>query len=268
MKTILMLAHDDEGQEARLQVALDMTRALGGHLTCLDIAQPPRWVEDYVTTAGAMIAFAQEETREQANIDRLKQRLSLEDVSWDALAAIGDAQPTIVAQAAFADAVVVDCTAEGHRLSDPRSLAAATAAGVHGLVVAVPHMARGLDLFAPAIVAWDGSMPAAVALSRAIPLLQKASWVILLVVGDEELEGQPVEAAARYLSRHGIRAEIQRVTPGNGGIDGAIRDTARANRAGYVVMGVYGHSPLREAVFGGVSRQMLDTSDVPLLLGR
>lgn len=268
MKTILMLAHDDEGQEARLQAALDLTRALGGHLTCLDIAQPPRWVADYVTTAGAMIAFAREETREQANIDRLKERLSAEDVSWDALAAIGDAQPTVVAQAAFADAVVVDCSAEGHRLSDPRSLAAATAAGVHGLVVAVPEQSRGLDLFAPAVVAWDGSMPAAVALARAVPVLQKASWVILLVVGDEELEGQPAEAAARYLSRHGIRAEIQRMAPGSGGIDGAIRDTVRANRAGCVVMGVYGHSPLREALFGGVSRRMLETSEVPLLLGR
>lgn len=268
MKTILMLAHDDDGQEARLQAALDLTRALGGHLTCLDIAQPPRWVEDYVTTAGAMIAFSQEETREQVNIDGLKQRLAVEDVSWDALAAIGDAQPTIVAQAAFADAVVVDCTAQGHRLSDPRSLAAATAAGVNGLVVAVPERTRGIDLFASAVVAWDGSAAAAVALARAVPVLQRSSWVILLVVGDEELEGQPAEAAARYLSRHGVRAEIQRVAPGSGGVDGAIRDTVRANRAGYLVMGVYGHSPLREALFGGVSRRMLETSEVPLLLGR
>lgn len=267
MKTILMLAHDDDGQEARLQTALDLTRALDGHLTCIDVAQPPRWVADYVTTAGAMIAFAEEETREQINIQRLKTRLTGEDVAWDVLAAIGDVEPVIRAQAAFADAVVVDCTARGHRLSDPRSLAAAAAAGVRGLVVAVPETLRRFDPFASAVIAWDGSMPAAVALARAVPLLARSAWVTLLAVGDDEAKGQPAEAAARYLSRHGIRAEIQRMEAGSGGVDGAIRDAVRANRAGWVVMGVYGHSPLREALFGGVSRRMLETSEVPLLLG-
>jgi hypothetical protein len=39
MKNILLLVHDDVGQEARLQVALDVTRALTGHLESLDVAQ-------------------------------------------------------------------------------------------------------------------------------------------------------------------------------------------------------------------------------------
>ena len=41
MKTILVLLHDDGGQEARLQVALDLSRALDGHLICLDVTQLP-----------------------------------------------------------------------------------------------------------------------------------------------------------------------------------------------------------------------------------
>lgn len=36
MKNVLLLVHEDAGQEARLQAALDLTRALRGHLTCLD----------------------------------------------------------------------------------------------------------------------------------------------------------------------------------------------------------------------------------------
>ena len=36
MKNILLLVHDDHGQEARLQAALDITRAVEGHLTCVD----------------------------------------------------------------------------------------------------------------------------------------------------------------------------------------------------------------------------------------
>lgn len=267
MKNILMLAHDDEGQDARLQVALDLARAFFGHVTCLDIAEPPRWVADYVTTAGAMIAAAEEETREQLNVDRLKARLAREDVPWDMIATVGDPAPAIRAHAAFADAVVVDCTAQG-RLTDPRSLAASAAAGVGGLTVAVPRAVRGLDIFAPMLVAWDGSAPAAAALRRAQPILARSAAVTLLTVGDEDHDGHPPEAAARYLSRHGIHAGIQRVPLGPDGIDGTIRAAARVRGAGAVVMGIYGHSPLGEALFGGVSRHMLATSELPLLLGR
>jgi hypothetical protein len=38
MKSIRLLVHDDEGQEARFQTALDLTRALAGHLTCIDVS--------------------------------------------------------------------------------------------------------------------------------------------------------------------------------------------------------------------------------------
>lgn len=267
MKSILMLAHDDAGQEARLQAALDMARAFDAHLTCLDLARPPVWVSDYVTTAGAMIAYAEEEAREQLNVDRLKERLAGEDVAWDVRAAAGDAAPALIAQAAFADAVVVDCAAEG-RITDPRSVAAATAAGVRGLVVAVPATLTRFDLFAPAMIAWDGSAPAAAAIRRAVPLLARADGVTLVIVGEEDARGYPAESAARYLSRHGIHAEIRRVAPAAFGIDASLRDTARALGAGQLVMGVYGHSPLAQAIFGGTSRRMLASSEVPLLLGR
>ena len=39
MKNILLLIHDDQGQESRLQVALDVTRALGGHIIPQDLSQ-------------------------------------------------------------------------------------------------------------------------------------------------------------------------------------------------------------------------------------
>lgn len=41
MKTIFLLVHDDEGQEARLLAALDLTRDVSGHPACLDVTVPP-----------------------------------------------------------------------------------------------------------------------------------------------------------------------------------------------------------------------------------
>lgn len=43
MKTVLLLGHNDAGQEARLQAALDLTRALSGHLICVDIPIASSW---------------------------------------------------------------------------------------------------------------------------------------------------------------------------------------------------------------------------------
>ncbi|WP_244650132.1 hypothetical protein [Sphingomonas sp. CFBP 13706] len=66
MKNILVLAHDDEGQEARLQAALDLGRALTGHITCLDVTYiPPILGNDYSEAGYAMAAvLADETTRE------------------------------------------------------------------------------------------------------------------------------------------------------------------------------------------------------------
>ena len=84
MKNILLLVHDDQGQEARLQVALDLTRAFGGHLSCLDVTILPALVGDYYggATGGAML-LAEESDRETRNKAALEARLAHEDVSWD-----------------------------------------------------------------------------------------------------------------------------------------------------------------------------------------
>ena len=60
MKNVLVLMHDDVGQEARFQAALDLTRALDGHLTCLDVAILPVTVDDYAMLGGAALLVADE----------------------------------------------------------------------------------------------------------------------------------------------------------------------------------------------------------------
>jgi hypothetical protein len=47
MKNVLLLVHDDAGQEARLQAALGIVRAVEGHLTCLDVIIYPMISADY-----------------------------------------------------------------------------------------------------------------------------------------------------------------------------------------------------------------------------
>src|SRR5690349_12918136 len=108
MKNILLLVHDDTGQEARLQAALDIARAVRGHLTCLDVAvMPVLFGEHYATSAEAML-LADEREREAANRERLEARLAREDVPWTWVDTVNDIPAALEEAAKTSDLVVVN----------------------------------------------------------------------------------------------------------------------------------------------------------------
>ena len=69
------------------------------------------------------------------------------------------------------------------------------------------------------------------------------------------------------LRRHGVRAEPEAI----GGPDGAAGEvllrSALAHHADLLVIGSYGHTRLREFLFGGVTRHMLHEAPLPVLFG-
>eukprot|EP01037_Dinobryon_pediforme_P037902 gene37902-45620_t len=95
MKTVLLLVHDDTGQESRLQAALDLTRALDGHLSCLDVAVPATVDGDYYGIA-AVALLEDERTREAENKTALVARLEREDVRWDWTDATGTLADAVI----------------------------------------------------------------------------------------------------------------------------------------------------------------------------
>ena len=265
MKNVLLLIHDDAGQEARLQAALDVVRAVGGHLVCLDVVG--LGVEaGYPGPEAAAVLVEQEERREAANRARLEQRLAKEDVPWAIEQATGSFAFCLGEAASLADLIVLNPQLDGDG-PDMAGIAAATLLKTGKPILIVPETSRGFAASGRAMVAWDGSLPAMAALTAAVPLLKLASDVRIL-----EVQGSShgaVEEAARYLSRHGIDAEIDllacfRDAPHQ--TSAVILDRAEQTQCSYCVMGAYGHSPLREAILGGVTRRMLRSSRMPILL--
>lgn len=264
MKTLLILAHDDPGQEARLQVAMDLARRLDAHLTFLDVVVlPPAYIDDSVgSTISATIIEGQIE-QETANRGKIEAQLVHEDVSWDWQERTGDLVGSLCSAAQFTDLVIVN-----RQLEDPvtpmRSIAGGVITGAGKPILAVPQDVRKFDDRC-AVVAWDGSVTATAALRNAIPLLKLMEHVFLVEVATDRADGW-AEDAARYLSRHGIHARIERVPPLPSGIARTLIAEAGRHGAGLIVAGGYGHSRLREAVFGGVTRELLMHSPYPLLL--
>src|SRR6478609_4988629 len=76
MENILLLVHQDTGQEARLQAALDVTRAVKGHLTCADVSVMPILADDYVGSMGTAMLLEDERTREAENRVAIEARLA------------------------------------------------------------------------------------------------------------------------------------------------------------------------------------------------
>lgn len=82
MKNILLLVHHDAGQEARLQAALDITRAVDGHLACIDVTPYPVLAGNEVMGYSDTVVVYDERDSEAKNKAAITDRLAREDVSW------------------------------------------------------------------------------------------------------------------------------------------------------------------------------------------
>lgn len=267
MKNILLLVHEDAGQEARLQAALDVTRAVEGHLECLDIAQIPVLLEDLQSTSAAMMLMDDEIAREKKNRAAIERRLTGEDVSWSWTDAVGDLVEVVLERAGMADLIVLNRKLDVFPSPDMRGITGSIVSRAGRPVLAVPDSLKRFDAAGRALIAWDGSAAVTATMQAAIPLLKLASEVRLFHVLRGSAEADLAEPAT-YLSRHGIHAEAKQAYDIQHSTAEVIMNELARSEADWFVMGAYGHSRVREALFGGTTRQILTETKVPVILGR
>lgn len=133
-------------------------------------------------------------------------------------------------------------------------------------VLVVPATGAGKTLGQRVTVAWNGSAEAARSIASAIPMLQRAAQVDLVVFSDRQdgLHGEePGADIALYLARHGVRTEVS-VRPAEREQGQALLGFAHERASDLIVMGAYGHARFREILLGGVTRELLVTSTIPL----
>lgn len=122
-----------------------------------------------------------------------------------------------------------------------------------------------------ALLAWKGTPQAARAMHAALPLLQRAESVRLVVVdAAPELAGEDRRSLLRivtHLQRHSVAVEDPVVVQSSfDQVGRAIAGQIEEFGADLLVMGAYGHGRAREFVFGGVSRDMIRDARIPVLL--
>jgi nucleotide-binding universal stress UspA family protein len=265
MKSVLLYANQDSGLEARFQAALDMVRLFNGHLICLQVTPYEAFIMgDPFGGVYALPSVAKQVAEEDdRHRGALEERLRREDVSWDWIHFDGGPAQLIVDRARLADLIVLSLPAGE---DGPLPITADVAIHARAAVLAVPSASRGLQSGGPALVGWNGSHEAAHALRLALPLLAKASKVNIVTVTDDRPDF-PATDAAEYLALHGIGSELSECLREGRSTADTLIAAAHDLGAVYVAMGAYGHNRMREAVLGGVTRDLLRSSPVPLLLG-
>lgn len=264
MKNILVLIHDDTGQEARLLAAMDLTRALNGQLTCLDVAIVPAIVADYDGSGTAML-LDDERQRETTNRTYLQNRLKAASMAYTWIDECGFLSLCMLDAAAAADLIILNRELDEIKYPDMLKVVGEVMIKSRKPIVAVPADATRFNVSGVALVAWDGSDEAGTAMRAAVPLLALASSVTILEIDDGSLKEPAIEAVA-FLGRRSVKATIHHKTASSGHPSAVILGEIATVGASYLVMGGFGHSRFVEAAFGGVTRQMLKTCPVPLFL--
>jgi nucleotide-binding universal stress UspA family protein len=180
----------------------------------------------------------------------------------------------VVARSRAADLVIANQAdpdwEASRRLDFPGRLAIESGRPV--LVVPKGHSAAALPK--SVVIAWNHSREAARAIFDALPLLKGAQNVELLTIheatertllqaGEDVL---PIGAVADALARHAVKPTVVNLKATGDTVGEQICARVRSQDADLLVMGAYGHTRLRELVFGGVSRHVLAHAPVPVLL--
>ena len=171
-------------------------------------------------------------------------------------------------QARYADLVVVG-QADPEPTATPSDLPETVALATGRPVLVVPHIGAkppGKTV----LLCWNASREAARAAADALPFLKAAQKVIVLVVNPKVSAAghgaEPGADAAAWLARHGVKVTVQRDVAPDADAGAVILSRAADLGADLIVMGIYGHSRLREMVLGGASRTLLGSMTVPVLM--
>lgn len=272
-----MLVHVDDGERAvvRLGAAARLARSFEAELIgaygvptasltpSVSAMLPDRIVAQRMQEMGEAQASAEALFRAAAT------RARVAAVEWRAPA--GDAIPAIVEHARCTDLVIIgqrDPDDAQHGFSSDLANAMVLQSGRP--VLSIPFAGAPTAIGKTVLVTWNGSRESARAVADAMPMLARAEKVFVLsiaVKNDETAaERHADQRLLAWLRYHGIAAVPRRHLVPDADAGELVLSQAADVDADLLVMGAYSHSRVQEMVLGGVTRLVLDTMTVPVLM--
>ncbi|HFC04579.1 MAG TPA: universal stress protein [Rhizobiales bacterium] len=135
-------------------------------------------------------------------------------------------------------------------------------------VLVIPTYGEFKEIGKSVLVAWNGKRESARAIFDAMPFLRRADKVEVSWLNPDKEDGLDLPGAemAEVLARHDIDVTVEAIPAGDLAVGEALLSHASDLGADMLVMGAYGHSRMREFVFGGATRTILESMTIPVLM--
>jgi len=258
-----------------LEHAVAMAKAHDAHLDVLCLGVDRSQAGYYYTGASAIVlqeTITRAHSEAQAIETIVKNTLEGSDIRWSSdsgVAQLADLGRHVAARARFSDLVIVPQPYGEGRGAELEPAAEAAMFEGHTPTLIVPENAAPCPAPKCVLIGWNESIEALSAVRAAMPMLRAAD-VVHVVVVDPPSHGphrsDPGGRLSQYLARHGVTAEIDVLSKTLPRVADVLLRQARDIDADMIVMGAYGHSRFREAIFGGATRYMLEKATIPILM--
>lgn len=272
-----LLVHLDLGKasEARADAAIALAAAHDAHLTALVTAVTPP-LPDYVAAQIPNELLVQTETETRNHIDAVEKsfrhKAEAAGINHDVFAELGIASSvgTLVLHTRHVDLAILGQADPNDPPPGEATLTEDVVLSCGRGVLVLPYIGAINGIGRHVMVAWDASREAARAIADAMPLMESAEQVTVASVRASESEQPddhlPSMDIATHLARHGIAVEVKTFVDPGIGIGNTLLSRAADHGVDMLVMGAYGHARLRELILGGVTRDILKTMTVPVLM--
>lgn len=272
-KTILVHLSDKHRAEAVLTPAIELASRFGSHLVGVHIYSsmpaPPIPIPFAAQVLGGIAAGAQEDADTIAATFVRRTARGAFVSEWHLLKVPHVDLASVVMDRGRASDLIVAGQADpdwdlAPLLDFPERLALEGGRPV----LVIPHASQGRPVGRNVVIAWKPTRESARAVFDALPLLKAAESVHILEIkekSDRAAALTPDTSIAAALGRHGIKPTIHSSVGTDSSVGDEILSRVADLGGDLLVMGAYGHSRMRELVFGGATRSIARHMTVPTL---
>lgn len=262
-RTLLVHLELDAKNAGLLEITADLARKFDANVIGIAACQPSQTLFDEGLSAGQRMIEDRAEISRALTAAEAEFRENLlgrvKNVEWRSRITYGSLASYIAEEARAADLIITRPTSGSGLLDNTRCVNVGALALEAGRpILVVPPGVSSLTLN-NTFVAWKDSRESRRAVADALPLLRLARNVTVLEAASSAAQSRAhnhVADVARWLAKHDIDAEaVTTVLSGDDATD--LYDELIESGCDFLVAGAYGHSRLREYVFGGVTRELL-----------
>ncbi len=273
---LLVFADDGEASAPRLDTAIAMAERYGAKLAACVLAEQPAYYYGVGTEVAADVYLEDvERTKAIARgvADAARERLAKSGHDGGARWATGTAvaiSETAACNARYADLSLIGQPDDSAQETVLTRVFEGVLLDSGRPAVMVPKGWSGGSFGGRVMIAWTPCKEAARAVADAMPFIEAAESVHIAMVDPETGEDthgeEPGADLAAALAHHRAQVTVDALPSAGHSVAGRLLTHAAECGADLIVMGGYGHWRLRESLFGGVTRDMIRKSEVPLLL--